>query len=115
MRNRVLFVSVFALLFAFAAVSTASAQDGEFEYIGSKGCKKCHLKQFKSWEQTTMAQTFETLRAGANAEAKTAAGLDPAMDYTADAECVACHVTGYGKPGGFRRRGHDTRTDGCGL
>jgi len=71
------------------------------EYIGSKGCKKCHLKQFKSWEKTSMAQSFESLKPGVKAEEKTAQGLDPAQDYTTDTDCIACHVTGYGKPGGF--------------
>ena len=101
MKRSFVIATALVLLFAFFAVSTASAQEGEFEYIGSKGCKKCHLKQFKSWEQTTMATTFEKLRAGVDAEAKTGDGLDPDKDYTTDAECVACHVTGYGKPGGF--------------
>jgi len=27
--------------------------------------------------------------------------VDPDKDYTADAFCVFCHVTGYDKPGGF--------------
>ncbi len=79
----------------------ASAEDGEHAYIGSKGCKKCHLKQYKSWEQTTMATTFEALKPGERAEAKAASGFEVDKDYTTDPECVKCHVTGYGKEGGF--------------
>jgi hypothetical protein len=90
-----------AIVVLFAGVATLSAQDGEFAYVGSKKCKKCHLKQFKSWEATTMATTFDALKPGERAEAKTGAGLDPAADYTTDATCVGCHVTGMGKPGGF--------------
>jgi mono/diheme cytochrome c family protein len=82
-------------------LSVAGAQEGSFEYVGSKSCKKCHLKQFKSWEATTMGQAFEKLKPGVAAEAKTGADLDPEMDYTTDANCVKCHVTGYDKPGGF--------------
>ena len=93
------------MVLAIAAVAlllgTASTQAQEHEYIGSAKCKKCHLKQYKSWEATTMAKSFESLKPGVGAEAKTAAGLDPNADYTADAKCVGCHVTGYGKPGGF--------------
>jgi len=90
-----------AIVALFAGAVAVSAQDGEFAYIGSKGCKKCHLKQYKSWEATPMATTFDKLKAGEAADAKTAAGLDPAADYTTDATCVGCHVTGMGKPGGF--------------
>ena len=83
------------------AQETAHGSDGEFAYVGIKNCKKCHIKEWKSWSETAMAQTFEKLKPGVAAEAKTGAGLDPDKDYTTDAECVKCHVTGYGKPGGF--------------
>ncbi len=73
----------------------------EHAYLGAKSCKKCHLKQYKSWEQTAMAKTFEVLKPGERAEEKKAAGLDPEKDYSTDASCVKCHVTGYGKEGGF--------------
>ncbi len=49
-----------------------------------------------------MAQAFGVLRPGERAEQKKAAGLDPAKDYTKDAQCLACHTVGYGKPGGFK-------------
>lgn len=73
----------------------------EHAYVGTKNCKKCHIKEWKSWSETKMAKTFETLKPGVAAEAKQKAGLDPNKDYTTDASCVKCHVTGYGKPGGF--------------
>ena len=93
------------MILAMAAVAllfgAAATQAQEHEFIGSNKCKKCHLKQYKSWEATTMATTFEKLKPGMAAEVKTADGLDPAVDYSTDAKCVGCHVTGYGKPGGF--------------
>ncbi len=70
------------------------------DYVGVKKCKACHFKQYKSWDQTKMASSFENLKPGVNGEAKKKAGLDPGKDYTRDASCVRCHTTGYGK-GGF--------------
>ncbi len=85
----------------FLALMTAPATAEDFAYIGSKNCKKCHLKEYKSWEATTMATTFDALMPGERSEAKLTAGLDPNVDYTKDEACVKCHVTGYGMTGGF--------------
>ncbi|MDH3628041.1 MAG: cytochrome c family protein [Acidobacteriota bacterium] len=73
----------------------------EHAYVGTKNCRKCHMKEWKSWAETKMAKTFETLKPGVLAEAKSAAGLDPDKDYTTDPECLPCHTTGYGEEGGF--------------
>jgi hypothetical protein len=93
--------SFLALLVVTCCFGLTQATAEEHKFVGSKKCKACHLKQYKSWETTTMAKAFDTLKPGERAEAKTKAGLDPQKDYTTDPECVACHVTGYGKPGGF--------------
>ena len=74
---------------------------GDHAFVGSNNCKKCHLKEWKSWSETKMAKSFELLKPGVAAEAKTKHGLDPNKDYTTDATCLACHTTGLGKPGGF--------------
>ena len=70
-------------------------------YVGSKSCQKCHFKEYGSWQKTKMALAFGILKPNASAEEKKALKLDPAKDYTRDAKCVPCHVTGYGKPGGY--------------
>jgi len=92
-------LAIVALVLLAGHLSASQAAD--HEYVGSKKCKMCHLKEWKSWAETKMARSFEVLKAGGRAEAKTRAGLDPARDYTADPACVPCHVTGHGKPGGF--------------
>ena len=55
-------------------------------YVGSSKCKKCHIKQYKSWQKTAHATNFEIL---------TMMGQDQ------NPECVKCHSTGFGEPGGF--------------
>ncbi len=99
--NPGLTAAILALSVGLAAHSpVGEAADGP-QYQPSKSCKKCHFKQFKSWQKTSMAQAFESLRPGVKPEAKVAAGLDPNKDYTEDATCLPCHTTGYGAPGGF--------------
>jgi len=88
-------------LLMLALVLAGTAAVCEPSYVGASKCKACHLKQYKSWEATKMAQAYEVLKPGARAEEKKAAGLDPDTDYSSDPECLPCHTTGYGKPGGF--------------
>jgi len=96
------FIAVLAVMFiaAFSAVMVADVNAAE--YVGVKKCKMCHLKQYKSWKETSMAGSFDNLKAGAKADEKKKAGIDPEKDYTADPKCLKCHTTGYGKPGGFK-------------
>jgi hypothetical protein len=96
-RRTLLLLCCFALFVGSAFLSMG----GEHAYVGSKKCKMCHMKEFKSWEETKMAKAYDTLKPGERAEQKKAAGLDPDKDYTTDAECLRCHTTGYGQEGGF--------------
>ena len=84
-----------------ATEAPESAAADEYGYIGNKNCWKCHIKEFKSWKETKMASAFDLLKPGQRAKEKRKAGLDPNRDYTQDPECLPCHVTGYGEPGGF--------------
>src|SRR5438132_11781778 len=79
----------------------------EPKYLGSKSCQKCHFKEYSSWQKTKMAQAFISLQPNQALEARKKANLDPAKDYTKEAACVTCHVTGYGKPGGYPEVGKD--------
>jgi len=93
------------LLEALAAVvllvPLAGATEGEHAYVGTNDCKKCHIKEWKSWSETKMANAFEVLKPGARAEAKEKVGLDPDKDYSGDPACVRCHVIGFQEEGGF--------------
>ncbi|HXX92178.1 MAG TPA: cytochrome c family protein [Planctomycetota bacterium] len=70
-------------------------------YVGSKSCQKCHFKEYGSWLKTKMALTFKALKPNEAVEGKKKSNLDPAKDYSKDPKCLVCHVTGYGKPGGY--------------
>jgi len=96
-----IFVVIFSLTFVMAFFSIAAAE-GDTEYVGAKKCKACHMKQYKSWEQTKMAKSLENLKPGVLPEEKKKAGLDPNKDYTSDKDCLKCHTTGYEKPSGFK-------------
>ncbi|MBI4605242.1 MAG: tetratricopeptide repeat protein [Planctomycetes bacterium] len=71
------------------------------QFLGVKGCKKCHLQQWKSWQETKMSHAVDLLKPGARSEVKAARKLDPQKDYTADSRCLACHSTGFGYAGGY--------------
>ena len=90
----------------------------EYEYVGSKKCKKCHLNQHKSWAGTKMGRTFHVLKPNSELKpdkktgltkefieevkaAKAKANIEPEKDYTQDPKCLKCHTTGYGKSGGY--------------
>ncbi|MDE3245686.1 MAG: hypothetical protein KGN80_06325 [Acidobacteriota bacterium] len=74
---------------------------GAFGYLGAEKCRQCHEKQFKDWQETRMARSFEVLKPGVAVEAKRIAKLDPNVDFTHDSSCLPCHTTGYGLVGGF--------------
>jgi ribosomal protein L40E len=73
----------------------------EFEYIGSKACRKCHIKNYKSWEEGPHAKSLDVLKPGNATEEKEKHNLDAATDYSTDEKCLKCHVVGFGKPGGY--------------
>ena len=54
--------------------------------VGSAACKSCHESEYAIWATSAHAHSVESL------EKKNKAG---------DAACVRCHVTGYGRAGGF--------------
>ena len=78
------------------ALPMAMQSDEGAKYLGSKKCKVCHSKadrgQYKSWAESVHAKAHESLKEGNKLDGK---------DHTADAECLVCHSTGYGKEGGF--------------
>lgn len=79
----------------------AKKEETKFSYIGSDRCKMCHMAVYRSWSKSSLAHAMDTLRPGHAEEAKKKMKFDPAKDYSRDEECVKCHTTGYGEPGGY--------------
>lgn len=55
-------------------------------YVGRAKCASCHLKENTSWKKMKHAKAFDVLSA----------------NYKEDKSCLACHVTGFGEPNGFK-------------
>src|SRR5436190_2294462 len=98
-------IAVVAACMASRPLATPSAaacpRAEDAGYVGSKSCQKCHFKEYSSWQKTKMAKAFDSLKPNQAAEGRKKANVDLAKDFTKDPACVACHVTGYGKPGGY--------------
>lgn len=73
-------------------------------YVGGGKCRMCHMKEYKSWQATPHAKGLETLRT-ATAERVTEISGKLGVKLTGSAaeakECLGCHVTGHGQPGGY--------------
>lgn len=65
--------------------SLPKAKPGEAVYIGVDACLECHEDAQHYWDNDRHAKAWATLEKNKK---------------TFDAECVSCHVTGYGKAGG---------------
>ena len=57
-------------------------------YAGAETCKSCHPNTFAKWSTTKHANAYAALTL-------------PKRNREADAECVSCHVTGFGYQSGF--------------
>lgn len=68
------------------AIAEATSLSQEHAYVGPRdGCRKCHLREYRSWEDTPHASALSVLE-----------GED-----ATNSECIQCHTTGYGTETGF--------------
>jgi hypothetical protein len=70
---------------AFADRKPKLPEAGQPGFIGTDACTDCHDEERKVWDGTAHARAYATLQ-------------KDFKEYNLD--CVSCHVTGYGKPGG---------------
>lgn len=84
---------------AFADRRAAPAETGKSRYLGVDACSACHAEERKVWDVTPHSRAYASLATGFK-------------EYNLD--CVGCHVTGYGKPGGSTVTDNDKLRDvGC--
>ena len=87
---------------AFADKKPLPVEDGQAGYIGVEACSLCHSEERAFWDKTAHAHAYETLQTDFK-------------EY--NLECVGCHVTGYGKPGGstvtFNDELRDVQCEDC--
>jgi len=70
---------------AYKDLAPVAPAAGEAGYVGVEVCRKCHESQRKFWSSTSHAAAYATLSV---------------QHKEFNLDCVGCHVTGYGKPGG---------------
>jgi hypothetical protein len=72
-----------------SAAAPAAATGGQrpSDLVGSSTCRRCHAAEYDQWVGTRHATAFATLEREGNHER---------------AECISCHTTAPGKPGGFQ-------------
>jgi mono/diheme cytochrome c family protein len=82
-------LSLAALVVSAALTGTGRTDSGR--YIGSKACSECHELEYGNFKKYAK-------KAHSGDSVKIMMG-----DLTKDelAECYGCHMTGFGKPGGF--------------
>lgn len=72
---------------SYDKVKSSSPDSSVTTYTGEAVCAGCHPLQSDFWKSTRHAKAYNTL---------------VAKNSHRDIECVRCHTTGYGTPGGFR-------------
>lgn len=68
----------------------APAGEPAADFLGASACRSCHPNTYQKWSATPHARAFDALL------------HDPRPDAAFDAECVACHTTGFGSVSGWR-------------
>ncbi|MFQ5454570.1 MAG: cytochrome c family protein [Nitrospirota bacterium] len=109
---RVFLSYLLLITFIFIPITVTAKKKG---YVGSRACKVCHIKEYNAWKNTGHAYAFDSLKPLEKHDEKREAGIDHLKDYTVIPKCLQCHVTGFGKAGGFinRRESPDMIGVGC--
>ncbi|MDO9462960.1 MAG: multiheme c-type cytochrome, partial [Deltaproteobacteria bacterium] len=66
---------------------TAQAAKGKAAYVGMTRCKECHPKEVETYGTWKYSKNFRIIQM---------------RKKDRDPNCLRCHTTGFGQPGGFR-------------
>jgi hypothetical protein len=80
-------ISFLIIYVLFCHYGFCAGEENEAEYIGMEACKDCHPEHVESYSGWKYSKNFRILQMR---------GKDR------DPDCLPCHTTGYGKPGGFK-------------
>jgi len=83
--NRQWIVPIVLGVLLVAVLGLGQADDRAFagddpEFLSSKGCKKCHFAQSRSWKKTVHAKAMDVLKPGEKADVMKKFKLDPQKD-----------------------------------
>ena len=81
---------------AAAGKPVAAPAKGQASYVGMSSCGDCHNDAVEFWKKTVHANAWKTI-------------VDRGQQF--DYDCIGCHVTGWGKPGGSNLAHNDTLRD----
>lgn len=84
-------LAFFVVAFLVTVGMASKGQTNSGQFVGSAACEECHEQEYENFKKYSK-------KADAGKSVEMMAG-----DLTEDElhECFTCHVTGYGKPGGF--------------
>jgi len=81
---------------AAAKLPVAPPAKGQPGYTGTESCSDCHAEAVELWTKTVHAKAWQTLE-------------ERGQQF--DLDCIGCHVTGWGKPGGSNLGHNDKLRD----
>jgi hypothetical protein len=74
------------MMFRIPGICAEEAVEDEPYYLGMEKCKDCHPEHVKTYSEWKYSKNFRVLEMRGKEH---------------DPQCVPCHTTGYGRPGGF--------------
>lgn len=95
----------FATILVFGWSVGKAGSEGQKTYVGSKACQDCHEDEYENFRTyAKKAHSYDSIKV-----------MKKGLTDAEFQNCLGCHTTGYGKPGGFRSEQDtpDLKEAGC--